>query len=105
MNKFKVAHPREDLQLEIQFTEAYREAMRTFSHPAQIELACMRAQYPAVLHPIEDCDLLAGRVQMGLVGLGIQQQTGGFGYYIDEDAMVVRLERSSRRCALPRGGS
>lgn len=95
MNKFKVAHPREDLQLEIQFTEAYREAMRTFSHPAQIELACMRAQYPAVLHPIEDCDLLAGRVQMGLVGLGIQQQTGGFGYYIDEDAMVARLERSS----------
>lgn len=95
MNKFKVAHPREDLNYEIAFTKTYREAVSRYQHPAQIELACMKAQYPAVMHAIESEDLLAGRIQMGLVGLGIQQQTGGFGFYIDEDAMVKRLETSS----------
>ncbi len=94
MNNFKVAHPRKDLALEIQFTKVYRDAVKRCAHPAQIELACIKAQYPAVTHPIEDSDLLAGRIQMGLVGLGIQQQTGGFGFYMDENAMVNLLERS-----------
>lgn len=94
MNKFKVAHPRKDLALEIQFTRAHRDAVKRCTHPAEIELALIRAQYPAVMHPIEDTDLLAGRIQMGLVGLGIQQQTGGFGFYMDENAMVELLERS-----------
>lgn len=94
MNNFKVAHPRNDLALEINFTRVYRDAVKRYSHPAQVELACIKAQYPAVMHPIEDTDLLAGRIQMGLVGLGIQQQTGGFGFYMDENAMVNVLERS-----------
>ncbi|MDR3050372.1 MAG: hypothetical protein LBU67_01450 [Oscillospiraceae bacterium] len=94
MNKFKVANPRKDLELEIRFTDTYRRVVAQYAHPAQVELACIRAQYPAVMHPIEDTDLLAGRIQMGLVGLGIQQQTGGFGYYMDEDAMVARLENA-----------
>lgn len=95
MNHFKIAHPRQNLELEIAFTKTYREAVNTYRHPAQIELACMKAQYPAVYHPIQEEDLLAGRIQMGLVGLGIQQQTGGFGYYIDEDAMVRHLESTA----------
>lgn len=95
MNKFKVAHPRENLDYEMAFTKAYREAIATYQHPAQIELACMKAQYPAVMHTIQPEDMLAGRIQMGLVGLGIQQQTGGFGFYMDEDAMVKRLETSA----------
>ena len=95
MNNFKVAHPRKDLALEINFTNVYRDAVKRYTHPAQIELACIKAQYPAVMHAIEDTDLLAGRIQMGLVGLGIQQQTGGFGFYMDENAMVNLLERSS----------
>lgn len=94
MNNFKVRHPRENLDLEIEFTRVYREAVRALKHPAEIELACLRAQYPGVFHPIEDTDLIAGRIQMGLVGLGIQQQTGGFGYYMDENAMVERLENT-----------
>ncbi len=94
MNKFKVAHPRTDLAMEIAFTRVYREAAGRCMHPAQLELACIKAQYPAVMHPIESSDLLAGRIQMGLVGLGIQQQTGGFGFYMDENALVNLLERA-----------
>jgi pyruvate-formate lyase len=32
---------------------------------------------------------------MGLVGLGIQHQTGGFGYYIDQDKVACELERGA----------
>ena len=92
MNHFKVKNPRKDLSFEIAFTKAYRDAVKRYTHPAQIELACLRAQYPAILHPIQEEDLLAGRVEAGLVGLGIQGQTGGYGYYIDEPRVTEALE-------------
>lgn len=92
MNNFKVAHPRTNLQFEIDFTNAHRQAVRRFTHPAQIEAACLRAQFPAILHPIQDEDLIAGRIQMGIVGLGIQHQTGGFGFYMDQDKVACELE-------------
>lgn len=92
MNNFKVENPRKGLQFEIGFTKAYREAIRRYEHPAQIELACMQAQYPAILHPIEAQDRLAGRIQMGEVGYGIQHQTGGFGFYMHEEKLVAELE-------------
>ena len=71
MNHWKVRNPREDLSFEINFTKAHREAVTAYSHPAQIELALLKAQYPAILMPIEETDILAGRIQFGLVGLGI----------------------------------
>ncbi|MFW5727898.1 MAG: pyruvate formate lyase family protein [Spirochaetia bacterium] len=92
MNNFKVKNPRKGLHFEIDFTKAYRAAVRTYDHPAEIELACLRAQFPAILHPIEEQDLLAGRIQMGEVGYGIQHQTGGFGCYIHEEKVVQELE-------------
>lgn len=92
MNHWKVRNPREDLSFEISFTKAHREAVSQYTNPAQIELACLRAQYPAILMPIEDTDILAGRIQFGLVGYGIQGQTGGTGYYIDEPRVTEALE-------------
>ncbi|MCL2066693.1 MAG: hypothetical protein FWG99_04435 [Treponema sp.] len=81
-----------DLSFEIAFTRAFREAQRQYTHPAQIELACLKAQYPAILIPIEDDDIIAGRVQFGLIGYGIQDQTGGTGYYFDEPRVTAALE-------------
>ena len=92
MNNFKVRNPRPDLRFEIAFTAAHRAAVRKYGHPAEIEAACLRAQFPAILHPIQDEDLLAGRMQMGFVGLGIQHQTGGYGFYINEERVVQELE-------------
>ncbi|MGE5613000.1 MAG: pyruvate formate lyase family protein, partial [Bacillota bacterium] len=92
MNNFKVKNKRKDMQFEINFTNIYRESKRKFSHPAQIELECLKCQYPAILHEIEDNDLFAGRIEFGAVGLGIQHQTGGFGYFIDEPRVVHELE-------------
>ena len=92
MNHWKVQNPRQDLSYEIAFTQAYRAALKRYTHPAEIELAMLRAQYPAIMHPIEDNEVLAGRVEFGLVGYGIQGQTGGTGYYIDEPRVVQALE-------------
>lgn len=92
MNHWKVQNPRKDLSFEIAFTAAYRNAVKQYTHPAQVELAMLRAQYPAIMMPIEENDVLAGRIQFGLVGYGIQGQTGGTGYYIDEPRVVEALE-------------
>lgn len=91
MNQHKVSHPRQDMSFELAFTKAYKEARRKYRHPAQMELACLQAQFPAILHEIQPEDLFAGRIQYGAVGLGIQHQTGGFGYYLDEKAVVREL--------------
>lgn len=95
MNNFKVKKKRKDLQFEIEFTKVYREAKLKYSHPAQIELACLKAQYPAIMHGIEENDLFAGRIEFGAVGLGIQHQTGGFGFYINEPRVIYELENKA----------
>jgi pyruvate-formate lyase len=92
---FKVARPREGIGFELAFTAAHRDAAERYSHPAQVELACMRAQYPAILHPVQDGDLIAGRVEFGMVGWGIQDQTVGAGFYYDEERLVGLLEGSA----------
>lgn len=95
MNNFRVKNKRKNLNFEIEFTNAYKKAKRETSHPAQLELDCLKAQYPAILHPVEENDLFAGRVEFGAVGLGIQHQTGGFGYFIDEKRVVQELESAA----------
>lgn len=92
MNNFKVKTPRVDLRFEIAFTAAHRRAVDAYSHPAKVEAACLRAQFPAILHPIQEEDLFAGRMQMGAIGFGIQHQTGGFGFYINEEKVTAELE-------------
>ncbi len=94
MNNFKVKEKRKNLLFEIEFTNVYRLAKKKYSHPAQIELECLKAQYPAILHEVEDRDLFAGRIEFGAVGLGIQHQTGGFGYFMEEPRVTAELERA-----------
>ncbi|HIS51365.1 MAG TPA: hypothetical protein IAC15_01330 [Candidatus Onthomonas avicola] len=92
MNQYKVKHPRGDLSFEIAFTKAHRDAVRQYDRIEQIEVACRRAQYPAILHPVQEEDVLAGRVEMGYVGFGMEHQTGGFGFYCNEKKLVELLE-------------
>lgn len=95
MNNHKVKNRRQGMEFEIRFTHAYKEAKQLYTHPAQLELACLQVQFPEILHEIEENDLFAGRIQYGAVGLGIQHQTGGFGFYCDEKAVVHELETAA----------
>ena len=67
MNNYKVKNPRKDLTFEIAFTKAHRDALKKYDRIEEIELACRKAQYPAILHPIQDEDVLAGRVERVVV--------------------------------------
>ena len=103
MNHFKVKNTRQGMDFEIAFTKAYKEAREKYAHPAQVELACLQAQYPAILHPIQEEDLFAGRLDFGAVGLGIQHQTGGFGFFIDEARVTWALEHETGSAAYREG--
>jgi pyruvate-formate lyase len=61
------------------------------AHPADRELAFLRVQTPAILQPIGDGDLLAGRVFYPLVSFG--PEPGGLGYACREDLVRVLLQR------------
>ncbi|MCG6926562.1 MAG: hypothetical protein LJF30_14785 [Acidobacteria bacterium] len=73
----------EGLARALAFTEAHR-ALAGVSAAAR-EAACLAAQFPAILLPIEDADLVAGRYRHAPIGFS--PEPGGFGYYCDEDAM------------------
>jgi pyruvate-formate lyase len=72
--------PERPFAFELRFTETYRRYRD--AHPALREAACLRVQYPETLGPIEEGDLLAGRVQPRLVGFSPDEWgTAAFGYY------------------------
>ncbi|MGI6641541.1 MAG: pyruvate formate lyase family protein [Limnochordia bacterium] len=67
-------------QREREFTKAYQRHIN--DHPAIREAACLKAQYPGALGPIEAGDLFAGRIRPAAVGFTPDEwgQTA-FGYY------------------------
>jgi len=66
---------------------AFSEVFRRVEHEpvALREAACLAAQFPAILLPIEDGDLFAGRIRYAPIGFS--PEPGGFGYYCDEAAL------------------
>jgi pyruvate-formate lyase len=58
---------------------------------------CLRAQYPAILTEISDQDLLAGRINWGLVGFSPHNgpPNAGYGYYCFDEPIVDAIERGS----------
>ncbi|MGZ4152295.1 MAG: pyruvate formate lyase family protein, partial [Actinomycetota bacterium] len=84
--------PADPFAAELYFTEVYRA--HADSHVAVREAACLRAQYPGILEPIEPGDLLAGRIRPRLVGFTPDEWGGcAFGYYHMPQAIREALER------------
>jgi pyruvate-formate lyase len=73
----------EGLARALAFTEMHRglDAVSI----SEREARCLAAQFPTILLPIEDGDLLAGRYRHPPVGFS--PEPGGFGYYCDEEAL------------------
>lgn len=74
--------------LERQFTALYRKLEG--AHPAEREIACLELLRPAELQPLQDGDLLAGRIRMSRAGFS--PEPGGLGYYCDEEAIRRDLD-------------
>ncbi|MBN1300198.1 MAG: hypothetical protein JW995_03195 [Melioribacteraceae bacterium] len=65
---------------ELKFTSAYKEYIN--AHPAIREAMCLKAQYPDYFDGITEGDLLAGRIQHGLIGFSPDEWgPTAFGYY------------------------
>ncbi|HEX7071679.1 MAG TPA: pyruvate formate lyase family protein, partial [Rhodothermales bacterium] len=67
-------------EAELRFTDTYKRYRD--AHPALREAMCLRAQAPDIFEPIEEGDLLAGRIRPRLVGFTPDEWgTCAFGYY------------------------
>ncbi|MEZ5277240.1 MAG: hypothetical protein R3F07_12735 [Opitutaceae bacterium] len=76
-------------EFELHFTETYKAHQG--DHPAVREAACLRVLLPHLLGPISENDDFAGRIDSyPLVGLGLEQATGGPGYYCREKDEILR---------------
>jgi len=78
----------EPLSLERHLTAVH--CAQSGAPPAVRELALLQAQFPTILQPIADGDLLAGRVFYPLVSFG--PEPGGLGYACREDAIRQVLQ-------------
>jgi hypothetical protein len=83
--------PQDPFDAELRFTEVYRQYEH--AHPAIREAMCLRVQVPDLLCPIEDGDLIAGRIQPRLVGFSPDEYGScAFGYYHLPAAIAAALE-------------
>ena len=78
----------EPLSLECAFTEAFQ---RNADRPLALrELEGMRVMFPAILRPIQEADLVAGRIRYPIVGLSPEAM--GLGYFCVQPALKQVLE-------------
>ncbi|MBN2002715.1 MAG: pyruvate formate lyase family protein [Anaerolineae bacterium] len=72
-------HRTRNFDLELAFTNTYRQYQK--AHVAIREAMCMRVLLPALLEPIQPGDLFVGRITYRNVGFGLDDASGGPGYY------------------------
>ena len=84
-----------DLSMEIQFTDAYRQ--HKDDHLAIREAMCLKAQYPAICTPIQKHDLIAGRIEWGLVGFSPHNGPpgAGYGYYCYDEPIINAIQEGN----------
>ncbi len=82
---------REHLNIISDFTRVYRENIS--ENIAMREIRCLRTMFPAVLAPIEEGDLFAGKVRMPAICFTPQAggNEGGFGYVCNFEIMKELL--------------
>jgi pyruvate-formate lyase len=84
-----------DLSMELQFTDAYRQ--HKDDHIAIREAMCLKAQFPAICASIQEPDLIAGRIEWGLVGFSPHNGPpgAGYGYYCYDVSILEALQKGN----------
>lgn len=75
--------------LELAFTETYK--LHRESLAAVREAECLKVLLPGMIHPLQEGDLLAGRIRYPLAGFS--PEPGGFGYYCNEQETLNLMGR------------
>ena len=77
--------------LELEFTETYR---KWENGPVPVrELECLKVQFPAILQPVRDTDLVAGIAAYGAVGFSPKDDEE-FAWYMRPKAMEERIREN-----------
>jgi pyruvate-formate lyase len=84
-----------DFSVENHFTEIYKQYKN--AHIAIREAMCLQAQFPAILTDILEQDLIAGRLNWGLVGFSPHNgpPLAGYGYYCFDEKIIDALEKGN----------
>lgn len=82
----------ENFDLELEFTNAYRQNMH--EHPAIREAHCLQVLFPRVFQELQPGDILAGSTRYRQIGFGLENASGGPGYYCYAHNLRSEMENS-----------
>ncbi len=88
----KVLKNVENFDLELEFTEAYRQNIH--EHVAIREARSLQALFPKVFQDIQPGDIFAGRTRYRQIGFGLENASGGPGFYCYADNLRSEMENS-----------
>jgi pyruvate-formate lyase len=89
----KVLSNVENFDLELEFTDAYRKNID--QHIAIREARCLQALFPRVFQDIQPGEIFAGRTVYRQIGFGLENASGGPGYYCYESNLRSEIESSN----------
>lgn len=89
----KVLKGVENFDLEFEFTEAYRQNIA--EHVAVREARCLEVLFPHVFQDVQPGDLFAGRTVYRQIGFGLENASGGPGYYCYEENLRTEIAHSA----------
>jgi pyruvate-formate lyase len=88
----KVLENVENFDLELDFTAAYLQNMD--KHVAIREAYCLQVLFPRVFQDLQPGDTFAGRTVYRQIGFGLENASGGSGYYCYESNLRSEMENS-----------
>jgi len=89
----KVLENVKSFEMELEFSDTYRKNMD--EHVAIREARCLRVLFPRIFQEIRIGDLFAGRTAYRQIGFGLENASGGPGYYCYEQNLRSEIEHSS----------
>jgi pyruvate-formate lyase len=89
----KVLQNVENFDFELEFTNAYRQNMH--KHPAIREARCLQVLFPRVFHDLRPGDILAGSTRYRQIGFGLENASGGPGYYCYTNNLLFEMQNSA----------
>jgi pyruvate-formate lyase len=88
----KVLENVENFDLELAFTDTYRKNID--EHVAIREARCLQTLFPKVFQDIQPGDIFAGRTRYRQIGFGLENASGGPGFYCYEKNLRTEMDSS-----------
>jgi hypothetical protein len=85
----------ENFSMELEFTRAYRENLH--QHVAIREARCLQVLFPKIFQPLRRADRLAGRISVRQIGFGLENASGGPGFYCYAENLWMNLRGGSSK--------